>query len=248
MKEQNKSIKLGVNVDHVASLRSSRGTMYPDPVYAALIAQEHGADGITVHLREDRRHIIERDLQLLISQLQVPLNLEMALTDEMLNIALEISPLYCCLVPEKREEVTTERGLDVILHKSRIKEFCDELRKSSIQVSLFIDPEINQIDAAANVGAWAVELHTGYYADAVGCEARMASLSKLEKAAFHASSCNLSVNAGHGLDYFNVSDVARITAIRELNIGHSIVAKSVFIGFANAVSKMKHILNSARGC
>jgi pyridoxine 5-phosphate synthase len=239
-------IRLGINIDHVATLRQARGTRYPDPVYAALIAQESGADGITLHLREDRRHIQERDVELLKQQLQVPMNLEMAATDEMISIAERIQPENCCLVPERREELTTEGGLDVVGQFNAIQSATERLTKAGIKVSLFIDPTENQIHAAKNCGAPVIELHTGKYADAIG-DQQQAYLHEIIDAANYAHSQGLIVNAGHGLHYHNVQEIAKIDVIYELNIGHSIVAKSVFTGFANAVSEMKALLRLPTG-
>lgn len=238
-------IALGVNIDHVATLRQARGTRYPDPVYAALMAEQAGADSITLHLREDRRHIQDHDLTAIRAVLQTRMNLEMAVTDEMLGIALRIAPQDCCLVPEKRNEVTTEGGLDVVSQVPRIREACAALRARGMRVSLFIDPDRAQLDAAAQAGAPVVELHTGAYAEAADGE-RAAQLHRVREAARHAASLGLTVHAGHGLHYHNVQPVAAIAEIVELNIGHAIISRAVFHGLASAVSEMKHLMHAAR--
>lgn len=238
-------IALGVNIDHVATLRQARGTRYPDPVYAALMAEQAGADSITLHLREDRRHIQDHDLTAIRAVIQTRMNLEMAVTDEMLGIALRIGPEDCCLVPEKRNEVTTEGGLDVVSQVSRIREACASLRAKRIRVSLFIDPDREQLDAAAETGAPVVELHTGAYAEATD-SGRAAQLHRVRDAARHAATLGLSVHAGHGLHYHNVQPVAAIAEIVELNIGHAIISRAVFHGLASAVSEMKHLMLAAR--
>jgi pyridoxine 5-phosphate synthase len=240
-----KPIYLGVNVDHVATLRQARGTDYPDPVHAALLAEKAGADSITLHLREDRRHIQDHDLERLKLAMRTHMNFEMAVTDEMLAIAKRISPSDCCLVPEKREELTTEGGLDVAGQVDRIGAACLELAKSAIRVSLFIDPDREQLDAAKEAGAPVVELHTGAYADATGPE-QQAELQRVISAARYGDKIGLIVNAGHGLHYENVGPIASIPEIVELNIGHSIVARAVFDGFPDAVSEMKRLMNAAR--
>jgi pyridoxine 5-phosphate synthase len=236
---------LGVNVDHVATLRQARGTRYPDPVTAALVAQESGADSITVHLREDRRHIQDRDVYRLLEQLRVRLNLEMAITDEMLKIACAASPSDCCLVPEKRHELTTEGGLDIVAHSAAVAKAVSMLTASGIRVSLFIDPDKTQLDAAAHTGAKVVELHTGVYADAVSQEEQQRELLRIGSAAEYASQLGLTVHAGHGLHYDNVAPVAAIPEIIELNIGHSIVARAIFDGFGGAVAEMKRLVSEA---
>ena len=238
-------IHLGVNVDHVATLRQARGTRYPDPVTAALIAEQAGADSITIHLREDRRHIQERDLEVLSRTVQTRINLEMAVTEPMLEIAVAAAPADCCFVPERRQELTTEGGLDVAGQLEKIRTACRRLGDSGIRVSLFIDPDPEQIDASVEVGAPVVELHTGAYADARG-SAVAQELERLRSAAAHASRRGLVVNGGHGLNYHNVEPIAAIAEIVELNIGHAIVAQSVFDGFAGAVSKMKALLVAGR--
>lgn len=239
-------IRLGVNIDHVATLRQVRGTPYPDPVQAALLAVQGGADSITVHLREDRRHIQPRDVLMLSQVLQVPLNLEMAVTEEMVNLACEIRPEFCCLVPEKREELTTEGGLNVVGDKGKIRKACAELAKAGIQVSLFVDPNEKQIAAAAECGAPVIELHTGAYAEADSDKALQRELELLEEAAEQAEDLGLIVNAGHGLHYYNTRHIAEIPNIHELNIGHSIMAEAIMIGMEAAVRKMKTLIVEAR--
>lgn len=240
------SIYLGVNIDHIATLRQARGTRYPDPIQAAIEAEQAGADSITLHLREDRRHIQERDVAMLADILQTKMNLEMAVTDEMLAIAEKFQPADCCLVPEKREELTTEGGLDVAGQFDRIRQACGRLAAANIRVSLFIDPELNQIEAALACGAPVVELHTGRYAEA-GTDADMArELAVITEAAEQAHARGLQVNAGHGLHYHNTQAIAAIPQLVELNIGHAIVARSVFTGFQAAVREMKHLMQEAR--
>jgi pyridoxine 5-phosphate synthase len=238
-------LHLGVNVDHVATLRQARRTTYPDPLFAALIAEQAGADSITIHLREDRRHIQDRDVRMCKEALQTRLNLEMAATEEMVRIAREVRPADVCLVPEKRTEVTTEGGLDVLGQQDSLKEVCARLKDAGIRVSLFIDPEPEQLEAAVRVGAPVVELHTGAYADAQG-EHRAKELSRIESAARHASALGLTVHAGHGLHYHNVQPIAAIPEIVELNIGHSIVARALIDGMAAAVKDMKRLMLQAR--
>jgi pyridoxine 5-phosphate synthase len=239
-------IHLGVNVDHVATLRQARMTRYPDPLTAALIAEQSGADSITIHLREDRRHIQERDLKLMQQSLLTRVNLEMAATDAMVEIATDVGPSDCCLVPESRQELTTEGGLDVVSHGKSVKAVCTRLIESNIRPSLFIDPELPQIDASAAAGAGVVELHTGAYADAQSAKAVAGELERIRIASEYAASLGLTVHAGHGLNYHNVVPVAAIPEIVELNIGHSIVAQAVFDGLADAVARMKTLMESAR--
>ncbi len=239
-------IKLGVNIDHVATIRQSRGTRYPDPVQAAMLAEQAGADSITLHLREDRRHIQERDVRAIHSVLQTRMNLEMAVTEEMLAIAAGISPDDCCLVPERREELTTEGGLDVLGQQDRISDACQRLKEAGIKVSLFIDPDLKQIDAAVATGCPAVELHTGHYADARCEEEQAQALSQIYAAAIHANESGLQCNAGHGLHYHNVASIAAIAEIQELNIGHAIIARALFTGFEAAVATMKRFMEGAR--
>jgi pyridoxine 5-phosphate synthase len=239
------TLELGVNIDHVATLRQARGTRYPDPVQAALLAEQAGADGITVHLREDRRHIQDRDVELLSQVLQTRMNLEMAVTDEMLAVGERIRPAHCCLVPERRLEITTEGGLDVAGQPEAVARACARLAAVGTEVSLFIDPERAQIEAAARAGAPTIELHTGRYADTDGTE-REAELGRLRAAVEVAVDLGLKVNAGHGLNYHNVQPVAAIPHLRELNIGHAIIARSVFTGLEAAVREMKRLMREAR--
>jgi pyridoxine 5-phosphate synthase len=239
-------IHLGVNVDHVATLRQARLTRYPDPLTAALIAEQSGADSITIHLREDRRHIQERDLRLMQQSLLTRVNLEMAATDAMVDIAADVAPADCCLVPESREELTTEGGLDVVSQAGNIEAVCARLKASGIRVSLFIDPDSAQIDACAQAGASVVELHTGAYADAETPSARALELERIRTASAYAAARGLTVHAGHGLHYHNVEPIAAIPEIVELNIGHSIVAQAVFDGLAAAVARMKALMRNAR--
>lgn len=241
-----KRIRLGVNIDHVATVREARKTYEPDPVHAAVIADLAGADQITLHLREDRRHIQDRDLKLIKEIIHSKINLEMAATDEMVKIALDVKPHQVTLVPEKREEITTEGGLDVVGQKERLKEVVKKLKEAGIVVNLFIDPEKEQLDAAADVGADAVELHTGEYANAQTEAERERELKRLKDAAKYGKSIGLKIYAGHGLTYKNVEPVAAIEEIEELNIGHSIVANAVLKGLAEAVKEMKEIINRAR--
>ena len=239
-------IHLGVNVDHVATLRQARLTRYPDPLTAALIAEQAGADSITIHLREDRRHIQERDLELMQASLLTRVNLEMAVTEAMLGIATRATPADCCLVPEKREELTTEGGLDVGSQLGRVRKACEALANAGIRVSVFIDPEPAQIDASVEAGAGVVELHTGAYADAADRESEARELERIVAAARYAESKGLTVHAGHGLNYHNVAPIASIPEIVELNIGHAIVAQAVFDGLARAVARMKRMMQDAR--
>lgn len=239
-------ILLGVNIDHVATLRQARGTRYPEPVQAALIAEQAGADGITAHLREDRRHIQDRDIYLLREMLQTKLNLEMAVTETMIAVALEVKPHACCLVPERREELTTEGGLDVVAAPSRMRDACQTLAEAGIEVSLFIDPDFAQIDAAVKAGAPVVELHTGRYADAQTLQEQQQELLRIQHAAQYAHQAGLQVNAGHGLNLHNVEAICRLPQIVELNIGHSIIAQAVFSGLDQAVRDMKRIMREAR--
>lgn len=239
-------LKLGVNIDHVATLRQARGTDYPDPLAAGLAAQRAGADSITVHLREDRRHIQEHDVQLLHKRLDIPLNLEMAVTDEMLAFAEALKPTYCCLVPEKREELTTEGGLDVAGQLEKVKHACARLARAGIRVSLFIDADSSQIQAAVACRSPMVEIHTGHYADAGSTEQCSRELDKIRDAVDEAAVAGLQVNAGHGLHYDNVQAIAAITDIAELNIGHSIVARAVFSGLEAAVTEMRRLMQAAR--
>ncbi|MBH1922404.1 pyridoxine 5'-phosphate synthase [Serratia surfactantfaciens] len=237
---------LGVNIDHIATLRNARGTQYPDPVQAAFIAEQAGADGITVHLREDRRHITDRDVRLLRQTIQTRMNLEMAVTDEMLDIAVELKPHFCCLVPEKREEVTTEGGLDVAGQLDKMSVAVERLAQAGILVSLFIDPDHRQIDAAVAVGAPYIEIHTGAYAEAQGELAVQAELRRIAIAAAYAAEKGLKVNAGHGLTYHNVQPIAALPEMHELNIGHAIIGQAVMCGLPAAVADMKVLMREAR--
>ncbi|WP_147199296.1 pyridoxine 5'-phosphate synthase [Pantoea sp. CCBC3-3-1] len=237
---------LGVNIDHVATVRNARGTHYPDPVQAAFVSEQAGADGITVHLREDRRHITDRDVRILRQTIQTRMNLEMAVTDEMIDIACEIKPHFCCLVPEKREEVTTEGGLDVAGQLEKITVAVSRLKEVGIQVSLFIDPDHQQIDAALASGAPYIEIHTGAYAEAEEGRARDAEFRRIKDAAVYAAGKGLKVNAGHGLTYHNVQPIAALPQMHELNIGHAIIGRAVMSGLADAVSEMKALMREAR--
>lgn len=239
-------IRLGLNIDHIATVRQARGTRFPEVIHAALLAEQSGAESITAHLREDRRHIQDRDIQLLASLLQTRLNLEMAVTDEMVGIACRVRPAACCLVPEQREELTTEGGLDVVGNFSRVQAACRTLGEAGIEVSLFIDAEPQQIEAAAETGAPVIELHTGHYADAATPHEQRAALERLRQAAAAASGQGLTVNAGHGLHYHNVAAICRIPEIQELNIGHAIIARALFSGLDRAVRDMRVIMEYAR--
>ena len=240
-------IFLGVNIDHIATLRQARGTRYPSLVDAAKICENSGADSITLHLREDRRHIQDHDVEELKSSLKTKMNLEMAATDEMLKIATKILPEDCCLVPEKRQELTTEGGLDVFSQLSRIKEVCSELSANNIKASLFIDAENQQIEAAIECGAPIIEIHTGHYADASSASEKQKELKRISSACTYAHSLGLQVNAGHGLTLENTKAVAEINTVVELNIGHSIISRSLFVGLSAATSEMKQLLKEARG-
>ncbi|AHG19082.1 pyridoxine 5'-phosphate synthase [Chania multitudinisentens RB-25] len=237
---------LGVNIDHIATLRNARGTNYPDPVQAAFIAEQAGADGITVHLREDRRHITDRDVRILRQTIQTRMNLEMAVTDEMLDIAIELKPHFCCLVPEKRQEVTTEGGLDVAGQLDKMTVAVERLAQAGILVSLFIDADHRQIDAAVAVGAPYIEIHTGAYAEAEGELAVRTELKRIAAAATYAAGKGLKVNAGHGLTYHNVQPIAALPEMHELNIGHAIVGQAVMSGLPAAVADMKLLMREAR--
>jgi pyridoxine 5-phosphate synthase len=239
------NIALGVNIDHVATLRQVRGTLYPDPVYAALVAEQAGADNITLHLREDRRHIQERDVRKLAGLLSTRMNLEIAATPEMIALACEIQPADCCLVPEKRTELTTEGGLDVRAVLPQLREQIARLSAAGIRVALFIDPDPEQIEASAQAGAPIIELHTGEYAEASGAQ-QAQELERLRQAARQATQLRLEVHAGHGLHYRNVQPVAAIREIVELNIGHAIIAQSIFDGLAPAVRSMAALMHEAR--
>lgn len=238
-------MRLGVNIDHVATLRAARGTRYPDPIQAALVAEQAGADAITLHLREDRRHIKERDVALLRDILTTRMNLEMAITDEMIALAVLYQPADCCLVPERRQELTTEGGLDVVAHETQVAAACRTLAAASVRVSLFIDPEPRQIEAACRAGAPVVELHTGTYADATGA-AQEREYARIVEGVKEAQALGLQVHAGHGLHYHNVSAIAAIPGVRELNIGHAIIARAVFMGLGPAVAEMKRLMLAAQ--
>ncbi len=243
---EKQTILLGVNIDHVATLRQARGTRFPDPLQAALVAEQAGADSITAHLREDRRHIQDSDIYALKAHLHTKLNLEMAVTDAMIAIALDVKPEACCLVPERREELTTEGGLDVLAEPVRMRDACQALAGVGTEVSLFIDPEFAQIDAAVKAGAPVVELHTGRYAEAHTPRERLLQLQRIQQAADYAHKAGLQVNAGHGLNMHNVEAICRIMPIVELNIGHAIIAQAVFFGLDLAVRDMKRLMRAAR--
>lgn len=237
--------RLGVNIDHVATIRQARRTIEPDPVWAAALAELAGADVITIHLREDRRHIQDRDLRVLRQTAQVPLNLELAAEQSVVDVALDVVPDQATLVPERREEVTTEGGLDVLGNLVRVKTCVEQLQSAGIIVSLFIDPDVQQVEASQKLGVEAVELHTGRYADAVGPEEQARELARLVEAGQRAVELGLALHMGHGLTYRNVQPVARIPGVDELNIGHSIVARAVLVGFERAVREMKALLDQA---
>ena len=244
---------LGVNIDHVATLRQARGTNYPDPVKAALVCEQAGAEGITLHLREDRRHITDRDVRILRQTLDTRMNLEMAVTEEMLAIAVETKPHFCCLVPEKRQEVTTEGGLDIISQEAKLKKAIDRFTDAGIISSVFIDAEIDQIEAAARIGARVCEIHTGPYAHAFHNKGRdsespavLAELEKIRLAGEAILAYGMRFNAGHALNYFNVQPVARLVGIRELHIGHAIISRAVFVGLREAVREMKSLMREAQ--
>lgn len=239
-------IELGVNIDHVATLRQARGTTYPDPLRAARLAEQAGADAITLHLREDRRHIQDHDVEKLRDQLATRMNLEAAITPEMIAFACRIKPQDVCLVPEKREELTTEGGLDVVKYFAQVRTACERLAAAGCRVSLFIDPEPAQLEAAVAVGAPVVELHTGRYADATDAAMQNEELQRIVTAAGQGAALGLKVNAGHGLHFGNVDAIARIPQIHELNIGHALVAEALFMGWENAVREMKRVMLVAR--
>jgi pyridoxine 5-phosphate synthase len=241
-KTKQNRVLLGVNIDHVATLRQARGTSYPDVIEAAAVAERAGADAITIHLREDRRHIQEKDVESLAGLLQTRMNLEMAATSEMLEIATRVGPQDCCLVPEKREELTTEGGLDVTANLPYLTDYCAALKDTGIRVSLFVDADMAQLDAASETGAPVIEIHTGHYADADSIDAKGAELEKIIEAVAYGKKLGLQVNAGHGLDYNNVRQIATVAGIRELNIGHSIVSRAVFTGLYEAVAEMKRLI------
>jgi len=242
----NKRVLLGVNVDHIATLRQARGTRYPDPVQAAMLAEEAGADGITIHPREDRRHIQDRDVLVMKETLQTRMNLEMAVTDAMVELALKVMPEHVCLVPEKREELTTEGGLDVIGLEPKVAAACEKLANAGIEVSLFIDPDIDQIAASKRCGAAAIELHTGAYAEPETASAQEQEFNAIVRAVDYGTSEGLIVNAGHGLHYHNTQAIAAIEGINELNIGHAIIARAVFVGLKEAVREMRDLIDKAQ--
>jgi len=237
---------LGVNIDHIATLRQARATVYPDPFYAAKIAEENGADSITMHLREDRRHIQKQDVLNVFKGMETKLNLEMAVTTEMVDFALELKPQDVCLVPEKREELTTEGGLDVVKHFTDVKKAVEQMSAAGIIVSLFIDADKKQIDAAMEIGAPVIEIHTGHYADAANLTEQTHEFEKIKNTAIYAHSIGLQVNAGHGLHYHNTLAIAMLPEVVELNIGHAIMARAFFTGLGQAVKDMKQILLSAQ--
>lgn len=241
----NKRVLLGVNIDHIATVREARGTRYPDPVKAALDAEQAGADGITVHLREDRRHIQDRDIHLLREVMQTPMNFEMGVTEEMLKIAEQVRPEHICLVPETREELTTEGGLDVISQEARVSAAVERLQAVGCEVSIFLDADEQQIKAAKRVGATTIELHTGHYAEAVTPADQATQLELIRKGTEFALKQGLVVNAGHGLHYHNVEPIAAIAGMNELNIGHAIISHALFVGFSAAVAEMRALIDAA---
>ena len=238
-------VELGVNIDHVATLRQARGTSYPSPIEAAVIAEAAGADAITLHLREDRRHIQDQDVVVLRDLLKTRMNLESAVTPEMIDIALRIRPQDICLVPERREELTTEGGLDVVRHFEQVKQACRQLNDAGVRVSLFINADSEQIDAAISAGAPVIEIHTGSYADATSLMEQENELEKIKKAVAYGINQKLKVNAGHGLHYQNVQAIAAISGISELNIGHAIIGHAIFVGLEKAVQEMKQLISGA---
>ena len=244
--DEKRNLRLGVNVDHVATVRNARGIAHPDPVRAALLAAEAGADGITAHLREDRRHIVDDDIERLMNELELPLNFEMAATDEMREIALRHKPHAACIVPEKREELTTEGGLDAVKGHNYLVPYVRELVDAGIRVSLFIDPEKDQLDAAVSLGAPVVELHTGTYCEVEEGAAREAELHRIQEAAAHAAAVGLECHAGHGLAFDTVAPIAAIPTIVELNIGHFLIGEAVFGGLEGAIKRMRALMDRAR--
>lgn len=242
----NKNILLGVNIDHIATVRQARGTRYPDPVQAAIDAEQAGADGITLHMREDLRHIQARDVRLIKQVIQTRMNLELAVTDAMLDFADEIQPEHSCLVPENRHEITTEGGLDILANFDKVVKAVKRLQAFGSEVSLFIDADIEQIEAAAKTGAPVIEIHTGCYADATTPHSQADELARIATAAQHATRLGLIVNAGHGLHYHNVKPVAAIPQLHELNIGHAIIARALFCGLKEAVREMRQLMLEAR--
>ena len=244
--DEKRNLRLGVNVDHVATIRNARGIAHPDPVRAALLAAEAGADGITAHLREDRRHIVDDDIERLMNELELPLNFEMAATDEMRDIALRHKPHAACIVPEKRKEVTTEGGLDAVKGYNYLVPYVRELVDAGIRVSLFVDPEKDQLDAAVSLGAPVVELHTGTYCEVEEVAAREAELYRIQEAAAHAAAVGLECHAGHGLAFDTVAPIAAIPTIVELNIGHFLIGEAVFGGLEGAIKQMRALMDRAR--
>ena len=240
----NSKLKLGINIDHVATIRNARGGLHPDPLKAALIAQSSGADNITAHLREDRRHISDIDIKKLVKTLRIPLNLEMAPTNEMLNIAISSKVNRVCLVPEKRKEITTEGGLNVIKNKKKIFNFAKKLKKNNVKVSIFVDPNIKQIIACKDLKVFSVELHTGEFCD--NNKNKIYEYEKLKKSAIFAKKNNLECHAGHGISYETVEKIAKINEITELNIGHFIIGEAVFIGLKKSILKMRRIIDNSR--
>ncbi|MCY4211974.1 MAG: pyridoxine 5'-phosphate synthase [Gammaproteobacteria bacterium] len=241
-----KPIKLGVNIDHVATLRQARLTRYPEPAHAALVAEQAGADSITVHLREDRRHIQERDVKMIQDVLTIPVNLELAVTAKMLALAEKLRPQYCCFVPERRAELTTEGGLEVAGQQRKLRAACARLRANGSKVSLFIAADAVQIDAAVAAGADMIEIHTGHYADCTDATSRADELDKIARAVEYAAQTPLQINAGHGLHYHNVQPIAALERVAELNIGHAIIARSIFSGLHQAVKDMKTLMDESR--
>ena len=244
--DEKRYLRLGVNVEHVATVRNARGSAHPDPVRAAFLAAEAGADGITAHLREDRRHIVDDDIERLINELELPLNFEMAATDEMRDIALHHKPHAACIVPEKREELTTEGGLDAVKGHNYLVPYVRELVAAGIRVALFIDPEKEQLDAAVSLGAPGVELHTGTYCEVEEGAAREAELHRIQEAAAHAAAVGLECHAGHGLAFNTVAPIAAIPTIVELNIGHFLIGEAIFGGLEGAIKQMRALMDRAR--
>ena len=238
-------LRLGVNIDHVATVRNARGGDAPDPIKAALIAQNAGADGITAHLREDRRHIKDKDIERLMAEIELPLNFEMAATNEMKDIALKLKPNAVCIVPEKRMEITTEGGLDLISQFDRLKSICDQLNDNGMRISLFIEPDLRQIETAVKLKAPVIELHTGTYSE-LEADDKENELRRIQRAVDYANELKIECHAGHGLNFENVGPIASIGKITELNIGHFLIGESIFMGLASAISKMKHLMAEAR--
>ena len=238
-------LRLGVNIDHVATVRNARGGESPDPIKAALIAQNAGADGITAHLREDRRHIKDQDIERLMAEIELPLNFEMAATNEMKDIALRLKPNAVCIVPEKRMEITTEGGLDLISQFDRLKSICDQLNDNGLRISLFIEPDLRQIETAVKLKAPVIELHTGTYSE-LDANDKENELRRIQRAVDYANELEIECHAGHGLNFENVGPIASIEKITELNIGHFLIGESIFMGLASAIGKMKHLMAEAR--